>query len=76
MHLFFIHNQRKREYMAKKNTTFKVVACYDGQRDAKEVFAELISDKVRKSNKLTMEKMKERRYNRVMSCDDLPGLAG
>jgi hypothetical protein len=63
--------------MAKK-TTLRVVAYYDGKRDAKDVFAELISDKVRRSNQLTMENMKERRYNHGTSCDDndLPGLAG
>ena len=57
-------------------TTWKVISYYDGKENVQDILVDLITEKIRRNNKSTVEKKEERDYNLGMSVDDLPGLAG
>lgn len=58
-------------------TTWKVISYYDGTENVEDILVDLISEKIRRKNKLEVEENSERDYNHGMSYkNDLPGLAG
>jgi len=57
-------------------TTWKVISYYEGKEEVQDILVDLITEKIRRKSKSTVENNEEREYNRGMSIDDLPGLAG
>ena len=57
-------------------TTWKVISYYEGKEEVQDILVELITEKIKRKSKTTVENIGEREYNRGMSIDDLPGLAG
>lgn len=56
-------------------TTWKVISYYDGKENVQDILVDLITEKIRRNNKSTVEKKEERDYNLGM-VENLPGLAG
>lgn len=71
---FTLPGNETEDFMSK--TTWKVVSYYEGKEEVQDILVELITEKIRRKNKSTVENNEEREYNRGMSIDDLPGLAG
>ncbi len=59
-----------------KGQDYKVIKCYDGNQTLKEIFTEIIADKVRKKLKKDMEFLKEKEYNLDYIQDDTLSLSG
>ena len=57
-------------------TTWKVISYYEGKEEVQDILVDLITEKIRRKSKSAVENIEEREYNRGMSIDDLPGLAG
>lgn len=57
-------------------TTWKVISYYEGKEEVQDILVDLITEKIRRKSKSAVENNEEREYNRGMSVDDLPGLAG
>lgn len=57
-------------------TTWKVISYYDGKENVQDILVDLITEKIKRKNKSTVEKNEERDYNLDMSIEDLSGLAG
>lgn len=57
-------------------TTWQVISYYEGKEEVQDILVDLITEKIKRKSKTTVENIEEREYNRGMSIDDLPGLAG
>lgn len=57
-------------------TTWKVISYYEGKEEVQDILVELITEKIKRKNNIAVDQNEERGYNRGMSIDDLPGLAG
>ena len=57
-------------------TTWKVISYYEGKEEVQDILVDLITEKIRRKSKSTVENNEEREDKRGMSIDDLPGLAG
>ena len=53
-----------------KGQNYKIIKYYDGNQTLKEIFTEIIADKVRKKFKKDMEFLKEKEYNLDYIQDD------
>ena len=52
-------------------TTWKVISYYEGKEEVQDILVELITEKIKRKSKTTVENIGEREYNRGMSIDDL-----
>jgi hypothetical protein len=59
-----------------KGQNYKIIKYYDGNQTLKEIFTEIIADKVRKKFKKDMEFLKEKEYNLDYIQDDTLSLSG
>lgn len=59
-----------------KGQNYKIIKYYDGNQTLKEIFTEIIADKVRKKLKKDMEFLKEKEYNLDYIQDDTLSLSG
>lgn len=57
-------------------TTWKVISYYEGKEEVQDILVDLITEKIRRKNNITVDQNNERGYNQGISVDDLPGLAG
>lgn len=59
-----------------KGQDYRIIKCYDGRQTVKEIFTEIIADRVRKKLKKDMEFLKEKEYTLDCIQDDTLRLSG